>query len=221
MTTYAEAIAAARTILNDTEATYSYSDADLTIYANDGLAAMVILRPDLFETITTLTCVAGAVQQAPATCVRFMEVFHVASGNVVTEVPRETLDRFAPGWMTQANGTPVNWARHPRSNRTFFVHPPATANLVLNVQYAAVPTRVATANIGSTALPISDAYFPALVEYIVGRAEMRNDEHANDQRASQMMERMERALGTGMQVKPAADREDAAIDGSSKVARNG
>lgn len=221
MTTFADAIAAARTILNDTEETYAYSTADLVVYANDGLATMALLRPDLFEVTATLTCVAGAIQQAPATCARLMEVFCVVGGDVVTEVPRETLDRFRPGWMSEANAAPVNWARHPRSDRMFFVYPPATMGTSLLAQYAATPTRVALGDIGVTLLPVSDIYFPALVDFIVGRAEMRDDEHANDGRAQQMMARMEQALGGGIQSKALADREDAGIQGSSKVAKDG
>ena len=220
MSTYADAITAARSLLNDVNGV-TWSDSDLTIYANDGLAMMAVIRPDLFESITTMTCVNGAIQSLPSTADRLMEVFCVVGGNTVTEVPRETLDRFVPGWMSAANSTPVNWARHPRSNRTFFVHPPATAGQILRVQYSSAPTRISVGQISSTSLPITDAYFPALVDYIVGRAEMRDDEHAIDQRAVQMMDQMKQTLGLGMQTKPAADREDAAISGSGKVSIDG
>lgn len=218
MSTFENAITDARTLLNDTEATYTWSDTDLMLYANDGLALMCVLRPDLFTTTTTFACAAGAIQTLPTNAVRLMEVFCVSGGNTVTEVPRETLDRFSPGWMSETNGTPVNWARNPRSSRTFFVHPPATAALNLIVQYAVPPTRTTATN---DTLPISDAYFPALVDYIVGRAEMRDDEHANDGRADQLMRMMVEAMRAGDEHKPATDREDAAIPGSSKVARNG
>lgn len=219
MSTYADAMLSARGILNDTDAV-TWSDTDLANYANDGLAEMAILRPDLFETITTMTCINGAIQSIPSTADRLMEVFGIVGGNVVTEVPRESLDRFLPGWMSLANSTPVNWARHPRSNRTFFVYPPATAGQLLRVQYSAAPTRISVGQI-TTSLPITDAYYPALVNYIVGRAEMRDDEHANDSRASQLMSAMAQSLGTGVQTKPAADREDSAIQGSGKVGING
>lgn len=222
MSTYAAAIATARTVLNDTDSSgYTWTDADLLAYANDALAAASILRPDLFETVSTFTCAEGAIQQLPATVLRVSEVFCVVGGTTVTEVPRETLDRFSPTWMSEdADGDvpPVNWARHPRSNRTFFVHPPAAAGTVLRMQWVAPPTRESNSN---TEMPLPDSYFPAVVDYIVGRAEMRDDEHANDNRAKQMMESFAALLGVGLQAKTAIDREDGAIAGSGKVSPNG
>lgn len=221
MSTYAQAITSARSILNDGEAPYQWTDDHLTSYANDGLAVMLILRPDLFTAIETHTCTLGAVQTLASDVYRVMEVFCVVGGATVTEVPREALDRFSPTWMSATAGTPVNWARNPRANGMIFVSPPATAGVSLLLQNAKIPTRVATANIASTALPISDAHFPVLVDYIVGRAEMRDDEHANDKRAEQMMASAMQLLSVGVQSKAAVDREDAAIQGSDKVAKNG
>lgn len=217
MSTYADVISVARTILNDTEVPYTWSDADLLAYVNDGLASASVIRPDLFETIGTFTCIAGAIQQLAATAIRISEVFCIDGGDTVTEVPRETLDTFKRGWMSQtpdADVPPVNWARHPRSNRTFFLSPPATAGLVLRLQYADSPAREANS---LADLPLPGAYFAALVEYVVGRAEMRDDEHANDARAITMMEKFRTALEMGQQVKPATDREDAGVTGSGKV----
>lgn len=221
MSTYADVISVARTILNDTEAPYTWTDADLLAYVNDGLASASVIRPDLFETITTFTCAAGAIQQLAATAIRLSEVFCVVDGDTVTETPRESLDTFTRGWLSltpDAASPPVNWARHPRSNRTFFLYPPATAGLQLRVQYAETPTREANSD---TELPIPGAYFAALVEYVVGRAEMRDDEHANDARAVTMMDKFRSALEIGQQVKSSIDREDAAVVGSGKVSANG
>lgn len=224
MATFAAAISAARTLLNDANTDLgpeTWSDADLLIYLNDALAAASIVRPDLFETLSTHTCTEGAIQQLPTTVLRLSEVFCVVGGTTVTEVPRETLDRFSPTWMSDtADGDipPVNWARHPRSNRTFFVSPPAEAGVVLRVQWVAPPTRETDT---SQSLPIPDAYFPALVDYVVGRAEMRDDEHASDGRAQAMMGSFASLMGAGLQAKTAIDREDGAVAGSGKVAQNG
>src|SRR5574343_883740 len=210
MAIWQDVIDGARSILNDKEQPYGYSTEDLVGYLNDALAQMLLLRPDIFEVIGTFTCVEGHMQQLPATSKRIMEVLGVNGGAAITEVPRETLDMFSPNWRTETPGTPVNWARHPRSDRTFFLYPPAAAGTELDIQHSVPVPRITEDDLDDD-MAVSPSYLPALVDYVAGRAEMRNDEHANDQRAVQLIGEFRAALGVDQASKGPADREDAGI----------
>ena len=81
-----------RRIVQDTTATFRYSDDVLLAFANQALKRISILRPDLFAKVSTVTCTQGAVlQSAPADSIRVMEVFSVQNGNGVIETDREFL----------------------------------------------------------------------------------------------------------------------------------
>ena len=95
-----------------------FSDADLLGFVNQAIKRTAMVRPDLFITDTTITPTADQVEQElSATITRIMEVHRVVGGGAIGEVDKETIDRSAPNWTTEASGTPVNWMRHPRNPR--------------------------------------------------------------------------------------------------------
>ena len=100
--TLQDAIDEARKLLQDTSSSEDlqrFSDADLVGYGNQVLKRMAIMRPDLFATITTMTCTAGeTLQSAPSDSIRLFEVFRVDGGNFLREVNRETGDQTYPAW---------------------------------------------------------------------------------------------------------------------------
>lgn len=57
-----------------------YSDTHLLRLVNQVVKRVAILRPDLFSEIDTITCVAGALQTAPADSIRLIEVLTAGDG---------------------------------------------------------------------------------------------------------------------------------------------
>lgn len=71
-------------------------------------------------------------------------------------------------------------------------------DLLLSLNFV-VPTITEADITAGTAFPISEMYFPAVVEYVSGFAEMSNDEFALDGRAIALLNRFsQKLLGAGV-----------------------
>lgn len=178
-------IATARGILNDTGATKRYSDADLLQYANDALDQVMALVPALFYSTGELTCVPNTTLQVVAIsdARSLVSIDRVKNGNVVTRVDMAALNNFHPGWRTEAPGVARHWMPVNDDPLRFHIYPQAPAAQVLEVSYVRIPGEFLATQ--DTELPtyLSDA----IADYIVHRAESRNDESVNTNRAAQFL----------------------------------
>lgn len=181
-----EPIATARGILNDVVATrYRYSDSDLLAYANDCLSELAELAPYFFHTEGEVECTAGqCLQQLPYdNALALVEITGIKNGPAVHKGERAALDLFRPGWLQDAAGQAQNWLPVTDDRMRFFVYPKAPAGQVLKVIYIKVPDKYLAE--ADTGLP--PTLKPAVTDYIVARAEGRDDEHINSNRAAQFL----------------------------------
>ena len=178
-------LTSARYILNDTDATSPrQSDTELLGYVNDGVKAACVLRPDLFSTTGDITCTVGKCEQAVAfaDAVALLEVLCIHDGAALVPFDIAAMDAFNPNWRTDTAAAATQWSKHQSDPLRFFVYPkaPATAQ-ILDVRYVAVPTEY-TIDQAITDLPA--VYQPALVDFVVYRAESKDNEHVLSQRAT-------------------------------------
>lgn len=179
--TLALPISTARGILNDPDV-IRYSAPDLLQYANDAIDVLVPLLPQLFYADHEHTCTAGAEQVLPFDTARaLVEVQRIKAGGVVLPGDRATLDAFDPAWRTGTAGPALNWMAVNDDPIRFLVYPPAAAGQILNTVIVRVPDEYTGAQ--DTGLPAVLA--DAISDYIVYRAESRDDEHVNSARAAQ------------------------------------
>src|SRR5213075_3374494 len=105
---YQQVLDAARKTLNDDSKT-RYPDADLLLYLNDGVKAMVELRSDLFTVVGDIPCALGAIDQTiPAGGVALMDVFGIKNGGGISRTDLDTLRAFRPSWRTDPAGPAQN-----------------------------------------------------------------------------------------------------------------
>lgn len=184
MTTPADLITTARTLYNDADSTlYRRSDLELLGYVNDGIREVSGLRPELFNTIGDMTCVPGDVEQKLTfeDAQAIVNVLCIHGGNAITRFDLAVMDAFIPGWRAVAAGAAQQWTALPGDPLRFLIYPKALANQVLDIVYVRIPLTLGLAD------PITEvpaAYTPALVDYIVYRAESADDEHSNSGRAT-------------------------------------
>lgn len=213
-----DVIAEARILLQDnTAALQRYSDAQLLGFGNQTLKRISVLRPDLFSTFTTISCVAGTVLQTmPSDCLRIMEILSVVGGGAVRETNRETMDDVYPAWVTDAAGPAVNWMRHPRSPTKFFIYPKAPVAQSLEVEYSKTPD-VYAADDPIELLP--DNYYPVLLDGVLFLAESIDNEHVNAGRAELFRKAFAEALAVNLQSRETTDKEKAGMDEKIEKAR--
>jgi hypothetical protein len=180
--TLATPIATARGILNDPDAVH-YSAADLLQYANDCLDVLVTLLPQLFYEESEHTCAAGAEQALSFdSALQLVDVPRIKNGGVVLPGDRAALDAFDPAWRSGTPGDAVNWMRvNDDDPLRFLVYPPASDGQILNTKIVSIPAEYTISQ--DTGLPMVLA--DAITDYIVHRAESRDDEHINSNRAAQ------------------------------------
>lgn len=176
----------ARFITNDagtSAAIYRQDDPELLTYVNEGLKEAAIIRPELFSTVGDMTCTAGQCEQAITflDAIQLLDVLCIHGGAALTPFDRATMDQFRPGWRTDPAGPAQNWAPLNGDPLQFFIYPRAPVGQVLDVRYVRNPGTYA---LGDTISDLPASYLPALADYVVYRAESKDDEHVLSQRAA-------------------------------------
>lgn len=185
MATPADLIQTARYIYDDNDSVlYRKEDVELLGYVNEGMREVSVLRPDMFMTIGDLLCTAGEVEQTVtfSDAQVLVEVIGIHGGSDVTLFDMTAMSAFNPGWRTDTAGTARQWARKDNDPLRFYIYPkaPATAQ-TLDVRYIKNPTVLALTD---SITEIPSGYLPALVDYIIYRAESADDEHSNSGRSA-------------------------------------
>jgi hypothetical protein len=205
--TAADIVLEAREMLLDETAPYRYSDNFIVRKINQVLRRMVIVRPDLFSTVSPMTCVAGTLQACPADSVRLMDVALNSANRAVKEINQEVLDLMFPDWSGDAGGPATNWMRYPRDPNRFYVYPPAAGGETLTIVYAkSTPTYL----LGDT-VALQDAYFPVLLDGVCWLMESMDAEHVESSRAKMFKDAYESALGAGLTARKITDTEEAGM----------
>ena len=182
-----QVITTARYLIQDVtpESGFARQDnAELLGYFNDGLAEAYAANPALFQTASTMACTAGTVYQTLsfANAVRLVEVVGIVGGVSLTPFDRATLDAFNPGWRNAAAAAATQYsAAGPGDPLAFFLNAPAPSGQVLDVRFVKKP---GTYGLNDTVLELPESMRPAMVDYVVYRAESKDDEHVLSQRAA-------------------------------------
>lgn len=174
----------ARYLTQDTDSVVPrQTDAELLSYVNEALREACVLRPDLFSAIGDMTCTPGQCEQAIRfiDAVSLLDVLCIHGGHAVTPMDRQAMDLFKPNWRLDAAAAAKHWTPLPGDSLSFLIYPPAPAGQVLDVRYVRNPATYALDDVMGD-LPL--AYQPALADYLVYRAESKDDEHVLTQRAA-------------------------------------
>jgi hypothetical protein len=181
--TAAQVLAEARQMLNDTRVDMGLRDSDdvLLGHLNDALQAAVGVAPGWFTDTVVHTCQAGALQAIEVDrAVAFLDAEGLPESDLMT------LDRYAPGWQQSTPASPFEFLRQGGEPLRFFVYPPAPAGASIRVRLVVAPALLTAA---AQVVPLPEHTRPALVEYVAGRASLKDDEHVNSQRATVLLDR--------------------------------
>jgi hypothetical protein len=169
-------------VLTDPDAV-RWTLAERTLWVNEGVAALLVLKPSAYMRHQVVTLSPGAAQAAPGDCRSLVEVRQSVrpGGGRAREcqrVSRAMLSLTEPEWAAQpGRGEVRNWSYDDYDPLRFYVYPPqpdtpGTAELVY---HAAMPWLALTATV-----PLLDDYAPPLVNYLLFRAYSKDAEFAGN-----------------------------------------
>lgn len=169
-------ITKARKILQDEDSDlYTWSDAILLGYINDGQRAIVLLKPNASITNTAVRLIAGAKQSIPENGIALLKIGHnmgpagSTRRNLIHYVDMEQYGYAEPDWAeVTAAASPDVYMFDPDDPTHFYVSPPqpATPNYVEMI-YTSPPSDIATTE---GAITINDIYSGPLLSYVLYRA---------------------------------------------------
>ncbi len=177
-------ITQARYELNDTDSSaYRQSNDELVEYVNAGIQEVAKYKPEIFSTLGDMTCTQDQVEQAItfADASMLLDVVCIHDGRALRRFDRRVMDDFRPNWRSDTSAAAQQWAPLDNDPLQFYIYPPAPASQVLDIRYSRIPTTVA---LGDTIGDLPETYEPALVDYVIYRAEMKDDESVLNQRAT-------------------------------------
>lgn len=202
-----QVIDAARVLISDDNALMPerFSDTDMLGFVNQAMKRACMVRPDLFITNEEITPTVDQVEQELSSSItRIMEVHRVVGGSAIGEVDKETMDRSAPDWTIEDSDTPVNWMRHPRNPRRYFLYPPPITGTEIVVEYVKVPSDYGL----SDTIALADSYKSAIIDCVVYLAEVIDNEHVESERAKSFLASFMQALGADFQQRTTVDSEN-------------
>ena len=179
-------IRTARTILNDNDpGGYRQEDDELVGYINAGLQEVSILRPDLFQAVGHIECAPDTVEQALpfSSAQKLVTVIGVHDGPAVTPFDLNAMQAFNRNWKQATAGEARQWSAHPGDPLRFYLYPKAPADTpqLIDVLYIKNP---ATVGLTDTITDVPATFESALVDYVIYRAESKDDENVLNQRAA-------------------------------------
>ena len=162
----ASIITAARQAIQDNPAV-RWHDETLLDYLNEAQMEISRYKPDSNIKNTTLTTVAGVLQELPDDAIRLIDVPYNTSGNAIIQADKRGLTLQHPNWTTATSNATAKAFMYDDADPTrFYIYPPSVAGSSIQVVYSAKPTPVTlTDNIS-----IADEYKSSLIHYICFKA---------------------------------------------------
>lgn len=172
---------------------------ELIGWINEGVAEIISAKPSAGSRSAIFATTAGSLQKIDAPVIQLLDVVRnigadgVQPGRVITRVDRAILDAQDPSWHLKApSGTVRHYAYDDRLPGQFYVYPPATDGVKIEIAYSLIPEDI-TEDAGD--IQISAKYYAALVSYVVFRAYSKDSEFADGNIAAAYNSAFQQSLG--------------------------
>lgn len=176
------------TLLND-KIWARWPKQELLDYYNDGVRAIVLMRPDANAADVDFTCAAGTKQLLPSNALKLIDVVRNDSGRVIRYIDRAALDDNYPDWHISADAADAAaYTYDDRDPKVFYLYPGVIAAAKINLVYSVAPqakTLTQVNDAGSPAIAdLDDIYINPIIDFILYRAYSKDADYvANSNRA--------------------------------------
>lgn len=194
-------ISRGRGILQDSDSTsYTWSDADLLSYLDDGQRDIVFLKPNAYIVNEVLQLVAGTKQTVHdgiglIKLVRFMGTDGTTAGDVINFVPMEQANYQERTWHSAtACATPEFYTYDENDPGYFYVYPPQPTSSMGYVEEVHIGLP-ATLDATTDAIVLNDIYQTPMLNYMLYRAYSRETDAQSGALADKYYNLYLRSLG--------------------------
>ena len=202
ITKVCDLLMAASTLLQDLGPVRRWPRTDLQDYLNKGYAAIVAVRPDANMVRREVNLASGTKQRLNdpgsinlPTATKLLSVECNASpgsSRSISRIDRLVLDSQIPDWRSDTKSLVIEYFVYdPLDPCAFLVYPPADVGAMVEILYYAVPEphtlndAQLMAGGSSETIRIDDIYAPALLDYVLYRANSKDSEAGNASLAAQ------------------------------------
>jgi hypothetical protein len=153
-----------------------WTAAELMKWLNAGQAEAVIYKPNICVRSIDKVQDKGTKQDLPADGLSLIDIPRNSDGNVITVIPRSSLDAQEPGWHLpkNASATALHYCYSELDPKHYYIYPPSPGGSKVELIYNAIPTSVRI----DDPIAIDDIYVSALVDYVIYRAFSKDSEFA-------------------------------------------
>jgi hypothetical protein len=182
-------------------------------YLNAGIRSLILVRPDAGAQAEALQLAAGIKQDLPADSLRLLDIPRnmgadgLTAGKVITPVARKHIDYSNLLWPAGAGETAVdNFSYNKETPLIFYVTPPVSSTIDVYVEFQSskLPTAVTAPG---DALGVNDIFFDPLVQYMLYKAFVADDEDVEFQKGMTFMQNFFNLLQVEMTSASAAGPE--------------
>lgn len=176
-----EVVESAGILLQDSGHT-RWTEAELMKWLNAGQSEAVIYKPNICVRSIDHPLIKGSRQTLPQDGYALIDIPCNTDGNVVTVIPRSSLDAQEPTWHLPRNAstTALHYCYSELDPKHFYIYPPSPGGNRVELVYNAIPATVRV----SDPIAIDDIYVSALVDYVIYRAFSKDSEFAPPSGAS-------------------------------------
>jgi hypothetical protein len=163
-------------------------------HLNASVRALILVRPDAGAQTDNIQLAAGVLQSLPSTALRMLDITRnmgddgLTAGKIITPVDRKHLNYSNLLWPAASGDTEIDNFSYDKENpRIFYVTPPvgSDVDVYVEMQVSQLPTAVtATGN----DLGINDVFFEPIVQYMLYKAFVTDDEGVEFQKATMYMQ---------------------------------
>ncbi|EKO3628991.1 DUF6682 family protein [Vibrio metschnikovii] len=148
---------------------------------NDGLSALIMVRPDLARKITEINLTPGQVRVVlPEQAYKLLSVNH-CGGYSLQYIDIDRLNQNYERWRMMEDEQPTNWTRNELDETSFFVFPKPTIPISLEFEYA---EKLRITNTDEP-VPIPEVYEALLFHYMTYRAYSKEGQQESQQAKAQ------------------------------------
>lgn len=165
-----------------------WPEAEWLSWYNECLLALASARTDAGAETRTVTIKPGSRQTIPEDSNKLIEVVrNDATGRAIRPIDRKVLDEQNPVWHKETGTEPKYYSYDSAVPTVYYLFPGVTgATHEIDIVVAKSPT---PATSSEADVPVEDWFAPAIVNYILYRAYLKNAEYTNDLTRSEYFRR--------------------------------